>query len=103
MTKSSSFDLSAAHSFAHSFAHTLSAIGRVYRCQVISHLYEDYGEDVAGMLDGMFSFVLLDTNTGSFYVARDPIGITSLYIGWGRDGAIWVASEMKCLADECVK
>jgi hypothetical protein len=33
----------------------------------------------------------------------DPIGITSLYIGWGRDGATWVASEMKCLKDECVR
>ncbi|KAI8466925.1 MAG: asparagine synthase [Monoraphidium minutum] len=72
-------------------------------CEVISHLYEDHGEKVASMLDGMFSFVLLDQNTNSFYAARDPIGITSLYIGWGRDGATWVASEMKCLKDECVR
>lgn len=72
-------------------------------CEVISHLYEDHGEGVAAMLDGMFSFVLLDQNTNSFLVARDPIGITSLYIGWGRDGATWVASEMKCIKDECVR
>lgn len=72
-------------------------------CEVISHLYEDYGEKVASLLDGMFSFVLLDQNTNSFLVARDPIGITSLYIGWGRDGATWVASEMKCIKDECVR
>jgi asparagine synthase (glutamine-hydrolysing) len=71
--------------------------------QVISHLWEDYGEQVASMLDGMFSFVLLDTNSGRYYVARDPIGITSLYIGWGKDGSIWVASEMKCINDECIK
>lgn len=38
------------------------------------------------MLDGMFSFVLLDTRDGSFIAARDAIGITSLYIGWGLDG-----------------
>lgn len=38
------------------------------------------------MLDGMFSFVLLDTRDNSFLVARDAIGITSLYIGWGLDG-----------------
>ncbi|KAK9165468.1 hypothetical protein Scep_000659 [Stephania cephalantha] len=37
------------------------------------------------MLDGMFSFVLLDTRDNSFLVARDAIGITSLYIGWGLD------------------
>ncbi|KIY92868.1 asparagine synthase(glutamine-hydrolysing) [Monoraphidium neglectum] len=72
-------------------------------CEVISHLYEDHGVKVASMLDGMFSFVLLDQNTNSFVVARDPIGITSLYIGWGRDGATWVASEMKCIKDECVR
>jgi asparagine synthetase B (glutamine-hydrolysing) len=33
-------------------------------------LYEDYGEEVAGMLDGMFSFVLLDKRDGSIYAAR---------------------------------
>lgn len=38
------------------------------------------------MLDGMFSFVLLDTRDNSFLAARDAIGITSLYIGWGLDG-----------------
>jgi asparagine synthase (glutamine-hydrolysing) len=66
-------------------------------------LYEDNGVGVAAMLDGMFSFALLDTRTGRFLVARDPIGITSLYIGWGKDGAVWVASEMKCIKDECIK
>lgn len=70
-------------------------------CEVISHLYEDHGEAVAGMLDGMFSFVLVDTRTSSFYVARDPIGVTSLYMGHGKDGSVWVASEMKCLKDDC--
>jgi hypothetical protein len=38
--------------------------------QVISHLYEDHKEKVASMLDGMFSFVLLDQNANSFMVAR---------------------------------
>lgn len=38
------------------------------------------------MLDGIFSFVLLDTRDNSFIVARDAIGVTSLYIGWGLDG-----------------
>lgn len=48
--------------------------------------YEEYGEDFVGMLDGMFSFVLLDTRDKSFIAARDAIGITPLYIGWGLDG-----------------
>ena len=69
----------------------------MYLLQVISHLYELYGEQVASMLDGMFSFTILDKRTNSFYAARDPIGITSCYIGWGADGSVWVSSEMKCI------
>ncbi|KAF8402627.1 hypothetical protein HHK36_010716 [Tetracentron sinense] len=70
-------------------------------CDVIAHLYEEFGEDFVGMLDGMFSFVLLDTRDNSFIVARDAIGITSLYMGWGLDGSIWISSEMKGLNDDC--
>ncbi|CAN1354611.1 Asparagine synthetase [glutamine-hydrolyzing] [Linum perenne] len=70
-------------------------------CDVISHLYEEYGEGFVEMLDGIFSLVLLDTRDNSFVVARDAIGITSLYIGWGLDGSIWVSSEMKGLHDDC--
>ncbi|KAI4317262.1 hypothetical protein L6164_025148 [Bauhinia variegata] len=70
-------------------------------CEVIAHLYEEYGEDFVDMLDGMFSFVLLDTHDNSFIAARDAIGITPLYMGWGLDGSIWFASEMKALSDDC--
>ncbi|XP_057807098.1 asparagine synthetase [glutamine-hydrolyzing] 3 [Salvia miltiorrhiza] len=70
-------------------------------CEVIAHLYEDYGEEFVNMLDGMFSFVLLDTRDDSFIAARDAIGITPLYIGWGLDGSTWFASEMKALSDDC--
>ncbi|KAJ0040297.1 hypothetical protein Pint_26576 [Pistacia integerrima] len=77
-------------------------------CEVIAHLYEEYGENFVHMLDGMFSFVLLDTRDKSFIAARDAIGITPLYMGWGLDGiadypagSIWFASEMKALSDDC--
>ncbi|XP_023532195.1 asparagine synthetase [glutamine-hydrolyzing] 1-like [Cucurbita pepo subsp. pepo] len=70
-------------------------------CDVIAHLYEEYGENFVDMLDGMFSFVLLDTRDNSFIVARDAIGITSLYIGWGLDGSVWISSELKGLNDDC--
>jgi hypothetical protein len=65
--------------------------------QVISHLYEMHGHEVASMLDGFFAFVVLDTRNNTFYAARDHLGITCLYIGWGRDGSVWLSSEMKCL------
>ncbi|KAL9147995.1 hypothetical protein ABFS82_12G012000 [Erythranthe guttata] len=70
-------------------------------CEVIAHLYEEYGEEFVNMLDGMFSFVLLDTRDNSFIAARDAIGITPLYMGWGLDGSTWFASEMKALSDDC--
>jgi len=72
-------------------------------CEVISHLYELFGSDVASMLDGFFAFVILDKNNNTFYAARDPIGITCMYIGWGRDGSVWLSSEMKCLKDDCTR
>ncbi|BFZ53211.1 asparagine synthetase [Savitreella phatthalungensis] len=72
-------------------------------CEVIIPLYRDYGNDFAGMLDGMFSFVLYDEEKDAIIAARDPIGITTLYIG--RSSAapdtVYIASEMKCLAPVC--
>lgn len=70
-------------------------------CEVLPHLYEDFGEEMVNMLDGMFSFVLLDTQKDVFIAARDPIGITPLYMGWGTDGSVWFSSEMKALKDDC--
>ena len=45
----------------------------------------------------MFGFVLYDKKKDFFLAARDPIGIIPLYIGWGRDGSVWLASELKAL------
>ncbi|CAI5967981.1 unnamed protein product [Closterium sp. NIES-65] len=70
-------------------------------CEVIAHLYEDAGEQAVQKLDGIFAFVLLNTKDGSYIAARDPIGVCPLYIGWGRDGSMWFASEMKALKDDC--
>ncbi|CAA2983475.1 asparagine synthetase [glutamine-hydrolyzing] 2 [Olea europaea subsp. europaea] len=69
--------------------------------KTVAVTYEEYGEEFVDMLDGMFSFVLLDTRDKSFIAARDAIGITPLYIGWGLDGSVWFASEMKALSDDC--
>lgn len=57
------------------------------------------------MLDGMFSFVLLDTSVSPSRIiaARDPIGITTLYQGWNSSNpdTIYFSSELKTLTDEC--
>jgi asparagine synthase (glutamine-hydrolysing) len=55
----------------------------------------------------MFSFVLLDESLDPPRViaARDPIGITTLYQGWSSrlPGAVFFASELKCLVNDCDK
>lgn len=55
----------------------------------------------------MFSFVLLDESVTPTRViaARDPIGITTLYQGWNSKipGAVYFASELKALTDDCDK
>lgn len=57
------------------------------------------------MLDGMFSFVLLDESVTPTRViaARDPIGITTLYQGRvsSKPGVVMFASELKGLPAEC--
>ncbi|KAG0349480.1 asparagine synthetase, partial [Gamsiella multidivaricata] len=72
-------------------------------CEVILHLYKQIGADVVKHLDGMFSWVLLDTKKNRILAARDPIGITTLYQGWNSKypGAFYFASELKSLNEEC--
>jgi len=70
-------------------------------CEVIIHLYKEFGPDCVKMLDGIFSFILYDKLNKKVMVARDPIGIIPLYYGHNEDNEIMVASEMKCLIDDC--
>lgn len=57
------------------------------------------------MLDGMFSFVLVDKSVSPprLIAARDPIGITTLYMGWNSQSPdnLYFASELKCIHEEC--
>jgi asparagine synthase (glutamine-hydrolysing) len=53
-------------------------------CEVIIHLYKKYGIDqTLQMLDGVFSFVLIDYRfsmpESKMYIARDPYGVRPLY------------------------
>jgi len=53
-------------------------------CEVIIHLYKKYGiEQTLQLLDGVFAFILLDSNLNNpnskLYVARDPYGVRPLY------------------------
>lgn len=86
-------------------------------CEIIVHLYKKYGiMQTLKMLDGVFAFVLHDYISGETFVARDPVGVRSLYMGlidyyeeeYGSarpitnsdcyQSGIAIASEMKALS-----
>ena len=70
-------------------------------CEVIQPLFDRYGAECVHHLRGMFAFILYDTQTGDWLIARDPIGIIPLYLGRDAAGVLHVASELKALAAIC--
>jgi hypothetical protein len=67
---------------------------------VVGYLYKKFGVELPSLLDGMFAFVLWSHEEGTVLAARDHMGICPLYIGYGHDGSVWFASEMKCFVNE---
>ena len=70
-------------------------------CEVILALYRDKGPDFLEELSGIFAFALYDAEKDAFLIARDPIGVIPLYIGYDPEGKIYVASELKALEGQC--
>ena len=70
-------------------------------CEVILALYREKGIDFLEDISGIFAFVLYDEERDEFLIARDPIGVIPLYIGYDSDGTIYVASELKALEGQC--
>ena len=70
-------------------------------CEVILALYRDKGIDFLEDLNGIFAFALYDAERDEFLIARDPIGVIPLYIGYDDDGKVYVASELKALEGQC--
>ena len=75
-------------------------------CEIIIHLYKKIGiRDMLRRLDGVFAFVLHDYDTNTTYVARDPVGVRSLFIS-GHDytysNSMIVSSELKGI-NECFR
>ena len=90
-------------------------------CEVILSLYREMREDtdfatliykgedavherICKMLEelnGIFAFALYDVERDEFLIARDPIGVIPLYIGYDKDGKVMVASELKALEGQC--
>ena len=70
-------------------------------CEVILALYREKGIDFLEDLNGIFAFALYDEERDEFLIARDPIGVIPLYIGYDADGTVYVASELKALEGQC--
>lgn len=64
--------------------------------EVIAHVYEEEGVDVAAKLDGMFAFALWDAKAHRLVLGRDRVGIKPLYVTTIGDRLVW-GSEPKCL------
>ncbi|HXJ35641.1 MAG TPA: asparagine synthase (glutamine-hydrolyzing) [Candidatus Eisenbacteria bacterium] len=64
--------------------------------EVIAHLYEEHGTDLARHMDGMFAFALWDTRAHRLILGRDRMGIKPLYVAQRGDRLFW-GSEPKCL------
>ena len=71
-------------------------------CEVIIHLYKEFGANCVKMLDGIFGFILYDKINAKLLVSRDSVGIIPLYYGFlSNNRGTMIASEMKSLIDDC--
>ena len=71
-------------------------------CEVLLYLYdEESPEAFLNRVNGIFAFVLHDPKRNTYLVARDPIGVNPLYVGWDHQENFYVASEMKALVGIC--
>ena len=68
---------------------------------MILPLYLKYGNDFLEKLSGIFAFALYDSERDYFIIARDPIGVIPLYIGYDTEGHLYFASELKALEGTC--
>jgi len=76
----------------------LETKGHLFRtksdCEVIVHLYEQYGPNFIEKLNGMFAFCLYDTVKEVMFIGRDRVGIKPLYY-FLNDDVVVFSSEIK--------
>ena len=74
-------------------------------CEIIIHLYRKIGMgETLRKLDGVFALVLHDYENKCTFIARDPVGVRSLFIGScdknSYETGIIVTSEIKAISNE---
>ena len=64
--------------------------------EVIIHAYEEYRERCLSLFNGMFAFVIWDSNKKQMFLARDRLGIKPLYYSINNNRIIF-SSEIKSI------
>lgn len=72
-----------------------------FDCEVIFVLYQEKGLDFFDDLQGMFVFVLYDSEKDVYLIGCDYIGIILFYMGYDEFGNFYVVLEMKVLILVC--
>ncbi len=70
--------------------------------EVIVHGYEEYGEEIIKMLEGMFALAIYDKEKNKILLARDRVGKKPLYYYFDKKKFIF-ASEIKAILESGVK
>jgi asparagine synthase (glutamine-hydrolysing) len=65
--------------------------------EVLMALYDRDKENCLQLLDGMFSFVLYDSQENTAFCARDRFGEKPFFYSYEKDKHFYFGSEMKCL------
>ena len=68
--------------------------------EVILKCYKHYGEDMLNHLDGVFSFVIYDRNSGEFFCARDRLGIKPFYYTYTKDAFAFSSNTAAFINDK---
>lgn len=78
----------------------LQSKGHVFKTrsdtEVLVHLYEEYGKNMAELLRGMFAFAIWDDRKKELFLCRDRLGIKPLYY-YDSPAFIAFASELKTI------
>jgi asparagine synthase (glutamine-hydrolysing) len=64
--------------------------------EILPHLYEDYGDDLVHVIEGMFAFAIWDARKGRLLLARDRFGEKPLFYARQGSGLVF-ASELTAL------
>ena len=70
-------------------------------CEIVPHLFDEIDDFavISNILHGIFGSLIYDEENQRILVTRDHLGIIPLYIGRGKHGEFYVASELKAFHD----